>query len=179
MRTVAPGEIYRHFKGKLYQIIAVAYHSETNEKYVVYQALYGDFKTYIRPYDQFLGETDKEKYPEAAGKYRFERVDRRIDPPEEEKACTEKNDPDADIQPDFKETEKGVNPLLMEFFEQKTFREKSEYLGKIRNRLDDRLINDIAASLDLTVDEGDPDTRYASLLNCLKTMARFETGRLR
>ena len=41
--------IYKHYKGDLYLVEDVAYHSETQEKLVVYRALYGDNRLLVRP----------------------------------------------------------------------------------------------------------------------------------
>lgn len=46
--------IYKHYKGKLYQVFHVATHSESEEKLVVYQCLYGDYSIWVRPYDMFI-----------------------------------------------------------------------------------------------------------------------------
>ena len=48
-----PGR-YRHYKGNDYEVLGVARHSETEEKYVVYRPLYGAGGLWIRPLGMFL-----------------------------------------------------------------------------------------------------------------------------
>jgi hypothetical protein len=75
MREIIPDRLYKHFKGNKYKVICIATHSETEEQLVVYQALYGDFGYYVRPYDMFISKVDKEKYPDVKQEYRFELID--------------------------------------------------------------------------------------------------------
>lgn len=199
IRNVVPGEIYRHFKGKMYQIVTVATHSETCEKLVVYQRLYDDFSVYARPYDMFLSEVDKAKYPEAKQKYRFEKVnvESLISTDEvqkvpaqtaEEKYVMSDNtyeqtvkmeQPDNDLMEETDEDEGVCNPDLLAFLDADTYEEKRQVLLSAKKRVDDRLIDDIAAAMDVMVEDGDIDTRFRSLLNCIDMMMKYECTRLR
>ena len=72
---INPGDTVRHFKGNLYQVLYFARDSETREDVVVYRALYGERGVWVRPKAMFLSEVDRQKYPDAAQTYRFERVE--------------------------------------------------------------------------------------------------------
>ncbi len=67
MQTIEKGK-YRHFKGGEYEVIDVAYHSETSEEMVVYRALYGDNRLWVRPIKMFSEtvEINGEKVPRFA-----------------------------------------------------------------------------------------------------------------
>lgn len=82
-QRIKVGDIVQHFKRELcdkstneylYQVLAFAQHTETGEQMVVYKALYPPFTTYVRPYDMFMGDVDKKKYPNIKQMYRFEAV---------------------------------------------------------------------------------------------------------
>ena len=84
-----PGDIVKHFKRDLsseealtvepdkylYKIVCWARHSENDERYVVYRALYGTREIWVRPYDMFLEEVDRTKYPQARQIFRFEKYE--------------------------------------------------------------------------------------------------------
>lgn len=192
-RTPKPGELYRHFKNKLYQIVTVATHSETGEKLVIYQALYDDFGVYARPLDMFVSEVDHEKYPDVKQKYRFERItpqtkqtDTQVKSeaigqsaaklPEalsvQAQACYEPA-PDADEG-------QAPDPRLLEFLDADTFEEKYNILISMRDIITDRLIDDIAVVMDVVVPEGPLQKRYDDLKNTIKTRQYYEfSNRLR
>ena len=54
--------IYRHFKGKEYQVLGIATHTETGEECVVYRAVYEGGKLWIRPLEMFTGGVEKDGY---------------------------------------------------------------------------------------------------------------------
>lgn len=193
-----PGEKYLHFKNKLYQVIAVAKHSETMEPYVVYQALYGDFGVYIRPYDMFVSEVDHEKYPQVTQKYRFAYVDHTKNETFQTKRAEDKkipvhqnveqqeNVPDvtaavstAELQEQNmvqreSDVEEQINPWLLRFLDTDTMEEKYQIVCDIKNDITDRLIDDLAVAVDVVIPEGKLTDRYEQLKYCIRTRQKYE-----
>ena len=72
MRDIKIKGIYRHFKGDYYLVEDMARDSETGEDCVIYRELYGEGRLWVRPLSCFSDEVDKNKYPGANQKYRFQ-----------------------------------------------------------------------------------------------------------
>ena len=183
MREIRAGQFYRHFKGGLYQIVTVATHMETGEKLVVYQALYGDYGVYARPYEMFCSEVDRDKYPEAGQTYRFELVEPGTakEPERTTGPAPVKAEPEQPVpEPVKAEPESdGVNPILLEFLDADTLEQKLHILTVYRNKMDESLLNSIAISLDLVVEKKGLQEMYDEIINCLSMMKHFECNRFR
>ena len=186
-----PGERYMHFKKKLYQVITIAEHSETQEPLVIYQALYGNFKVYARPLAMFLSPVDTEKYPDAGQLYRFQIVtdDETIpeglptaatgSPINGSQTALPTGTPAAETSADSDNAELSPEDKLMAFFYSETMDEKYKLLLDMRNDVTDRMINNMAVVLDVVIEEGPLDQRYEELKTCVRTFRRYETSRLR
>jgi len=74
MREIKVGAKYKHFKGTIMEVIAIAKHSETLEDMVVYKHL-EDGQVWVRPLDMFNSLVDKNKYPDVEQEYRFEEIE--------------------------------------------------------------------------------------------------------
>lgn len=186
-----PQQIYRHFKGNLYQIITLAEHTETGEQLVIYQAMYGEFKIYARPLSMFTEKVDRAKYPQATQEYRFEPVEmagnqQSVARKEIEISAAksgENRETSGEISAPAKEEQKeevlDIDPLVLQFLDAGTYEERLDILASLHHRITDDMINTMALAVDIEVKEGDIENRYAELRKCLLLYDKFECTRLR
>lgn len=197
-RQLVIGGFYRHFKDKLYQVKGTAIHSETKEKMVIYQGLYGSYEMYVRPYDMFLSEVDHIKYPDVVQKYRFELIDiktgKSLESDYEENNQnmeSEKSEESEELEEleKLEESEKSEkseeseeseeDSKLIRFLDAYDYKEKLDILTSMRGELNDGLIDIMAESIEVAVPEGDITDRYNSLRKCLMAHTKYEGLRLR
>ena len=203
-----PHEIYKHFKGNLYQITAIAEHTETGEQLVIYQALYGDFKTYARPLTMFVSRVDREKYPDVTQEFRFElqgpeaerqgRESTEVPQPEQkvietpqtnreaveaplpvEESVETANPVQEDSASEPSEGELSLDPMVLEFLDADDYEKRLNILAGIHHRITDDMITTMAIACDVEINEGDTEERYEALKTCLLTLEKYECNRLR
>ncbi len=188
-RVVHPGEFYRHFKNKLYQVITVASHSETGEQMVVYQALYGDYRTYVRPLDMFLSEVDHIKYPQVRQRYRFERVEfteggqgtgsapASGEPGYEAAGRTGDTEPGADTE-EAPELQKP-QPALLRFLEAGTYGERMACLKELEKTAGQAELDSLYVVLDMKPQTGTIPEQLEGIRRNLKMQEHYDGGHLR
>ncbi len=164
-------EIYRHFKGNLYQVITVAEHTETGEQLVIYQALYGEFKIYARPLEMFVSPVDREKYPDAEQEFRFQLQGKDA---QRQRTASDEGEA-AESQPE----EPGLDPLVLEFLDANTYEERLNVLAALHHRITNEMITTMSLCCDIEVEGDDVEQRYEELKQCLLMKERFEIKRLR
>lgn len=188
-----PQEIYKHFKGNLYQITAVAEHTETGEQLVVYQAMYGDFKTYARPLAMFTDRVDREKYPDVSQEFRFE-----LQGPEAERQRRETAEGSAggsggaagesaergasqcrEEPGQCSEGELTLDPMVLEFLDTDEYEQRLNILAGLHHRITDDMITTMAIACDVEIEDGYIEERYEALKACLLTLEKYECNRIR
>ena len=184
-----PGEFYRHFKNKLYQIVAVATHSESKEQLVIYQALYGEYGVYARPMDMFMSEVDKEKYPDVKQKYRFERIEdiakeSKLDKLSDSKVIEQdkKLKEDSVSNDNTLKTDKDADfgkGYFIEFLEADDLSTKKEILIANRELISERELDTIYEIYGLKRRKIDRDLDIADLIGYFDMQQQYEGKRLR
>lgn len=161
------GQVYRHFKGNIYRVIAIADHSETGETLVIYKRDDEEEKAYARPLDMFMSEVDRKKYPYVTEKYRFT-------------LCTDDDLPGTAGGSDMPSGQEsgGLDPLLESFLDADTINDKVARFYDMKNSATDEMLSYVAASLDLEV-SGTTQEKYEEILRALKAKEKYESNRLR
>lgn len=158
-KTVKAGQIYRHFKGKLYEVLMVATHTETEEELVIYRPCDG-VRCFARPLEMFLSEVDHDKYPDVKEKYRFTEVD-------------------GEDLPESENEDETVDSQLEQLLDAKTYGEKGELLYAMRERLTKEMIRTICITHDIELNSTELEDQYEELKSYMLTMEKFESTRLR
>lgn len=201
-RIPRPGGFYRHFKDKLYQVLAVAEHTETGERLVVYQALYGDFRIYARPLAMFISEVDHEKYPDVRQRYRFEEVEPGVQArgvePDGQGMYAGSDRADRPGQANGQEHADGQEPAdgqglpagdgqeegrlsswMERFLDADGYAAQLEALNQMWGRVSQRELDNIYLILDIGHMEGDEDSQLQKIMKHLETRMRYDGSRLR
>ncbi len=196
-------EIYRHFKGNLYQVLTLAEDEGSGDMLVIYQGLYAPFKVYARPLISFTERLDPAKYPDAAQEYRFERV---TDPKaaavpfagahgdrSDTSAADERlpGDKAAEVMTAARPVERlserqpaenaagGINPDLLLFLDAREPEDKLDALFRIKSRLTPDMLTAIEMSQGMEPQETwTIEERYKHIKNDIITKQKYEQKRI-
>ena len=169
-------QIYKHFKGNLYKVITVAEHTENEEKLVIYQALYGEYKVYARPLSMFMEPVDIEKYPQATQKMRFEPLEQLVEvtmEPVENMKIQNDKESIQEVEPEF-----SLDPMVEAYLDTDSYREKLNILHGLHHRITEDMLTTMSLVIDFELPESDLETKFNALKDCLVTKEKYECNRV-
>lgn len=201
-----PGTFYRNFEGNICQIMCIARNCVDKEKEVVYQKMFPPFDIWAEPLESFMQETDNTS--RCGQKYKFEQIEvNTVDRVPERKETINRETKNKELHKDIAVKREEIpdsvlkDALLkgsldrkvagkipdseiaqrgfMEFLDANNYHDKYIIFSALRNYLDTHLLNNIAVSLDIVLEDGDVEEQYESIRRCLQTFERYETKRLR
>lgn len=199
-QTPVAGQIYKHFKGNLYKVLAVAVHTESEEKLVVYQSVDNPDRVFARPLEMFMSDIDRFRYPLIRAKYRFTLVsepeeetngeetkeeETKEETPNEDTKGEDVKDEETEEQSDddsavYKDNgELVIDPYVEGVLDEKEFSKKIEFFEMLRGKCTEDMLTTIAISLDIQLQEGSIEDKYSQILRTLKMHEKYETSRLR
>ena len=196
-------EVYRHFKGRYYQVIAVAKHTEYDEELVIYRPLFEQGSVYARPLASFMSEVDKDIYPNARQQYRFmlasgdghgekKAAEEAVNGTEKDGAEASERKPYEDGEYEEEEQERDreyydndtdpdsiLDPDLEAFLDEKSYARKLDIFMFMRKKITEDMLNTIAVAMDINLTGDNLEERYMEALECLRTKKKYESDRLR
>ncbi|MBQ1291101.1 MAG: DUF1653 domain-containing protein [Lachnospiraceae bacterium] len=183
MTEPKPQEIYRHFKGRYYQVITMATKEDTEERLVIYQALYGNYGVYARSLSSFTERLDPARYASqnvTGQTFRFEKADPdalRETPPRTGRAQEKAEDGGTQRENGSFPQESGLDPRVEAFLDASSLQDKLEILTGLRGRVTNEMVDTMAIASGIEIDEGDPGERLEELRSCLLTIEKYEQRR--
>ncbi len=164
-RIPKKGDIYRHFKGNLYEVLLIARDSETLEEKVVYKSVNGE-DAYVRSLAMFLSKVDTGKYPDVKQEFRFELI----------------SDEDALLQKQESVKEEAImesQNLILEFLDCDSANDKIQFMLHNKDKITDNFLCAAAQSMDFTESAEGISERLEDILKYLRTVAKYENTRFR
>lgn len=188
------GEFYMHFKGKLYQIVTVAIHTETEEPLVIYQAMYGTYKTYARPLAMFLSEVDHEKYPDVQQRYRFRKVELCENAGDQYGIKITETEQKSETKPDDTMTAQETAPMiqpeqenksteaeetadiepLLKFLDETDLNERLNILVQYREQITETMLESMGMAMDCVLNGKTLEEKYYELDKVIRTKLQYE-----
>lgn len=188
------GNLYVNQSGKIVQLMAVARQEGSAQELAIYQEMHAPFTVWAKSLPAFeatyhkMAEVLEEKRAPQERTVEVSGAKSALqesvsaggaDVSEEElRMALEKGQPEKYLSGRITETEIARRGML-QILDAESFREKRQLLVGLRPYIDKLLLHNIAAALDVVLEEGTLDDQFESLLHCVDAHARYEGGRLR